>query len=232
MNVRLVAIGAASLWLLTAACVASANSQSYRYITSSCCTLLGVRSTALTPNSQEAIILPGDWELTAVQANDGGAPAQYLLQAGAVFEFAARQDQTCSLGSSTPTLYYFVEKEVGGLYLCYQQGALAWSHTDLYSVVRGSDGIWRGYINSTYKGISVAWSNCSGNACLISALGEKRTTNSGYWPAKFAGSGNTPWQRWTGSTWFTIQQSQQHPESNWTWSGPFPTGIWSTTYSK
>jgi hypothetical protein len=219
-------------WLLAAADVAFANSQAYRYVTSSCCTLLGVRSTILTPNSQEAIILPGDWELSSAQANDGGASPQYLLQAGAVFEYAAPQDQSCNLGSSTPTLYYFVEKEVGGIYLCYQQGALAWSHTDLYSDVRGSDGIWRAYINSVYKGISVTWSNCGGNACIVSALGEKRTTNSGYWPAKFAGSGNTQWQRWTGSTWSTIQQYQQHTDANWTWSGPFPTGVWSATYSK
>jgi hypothetical protein len=227
----LVPLAVALLWL-AAAEVASANSQAYRYVTSSCCTLLGVRSTILTPNSQEAIILPGDWELSSAQANEGGASPQYLLQAGAVFEYAAPQDQTCSLGSSTPTLYYFVEKEVGGIYLCYQQGALAWSHTDLYSDVRGSDGIWRAYINSVYKGISVTWSNCGGNACIVSALGEKRTTSSGYWPAKFAGSGNTPWQRWTGSTWSTIQQYQQHTDANWTWSGPFPTGIWSATYSK
>lgn len=226
----LLPLAAALLWLLAAADVTSANSQAYRYVTSSCCTLLGVRSTILTPNSQEAIVLPGDWELSSAQANDGAA--QYLLQAGAVFEYAAPQDESCKLGSSTPTLYYFVEKEVGGIYLCYQQGALAWSHADLYSDVHGSDGIWRAYINSNYKGISVTWSNCGGNACIVSALGEKRTTSSGYWPAKFAGSGNIPWQRWTGSTWFTIQGYQPHTDANWMWSGPFPTGIWSATYSK
>ena len=101
----LLALALVAIFSLAAADRAAANSMAYRAVTDSCsCTLKGVRSTALTPNSQEAIILAHDWEVTSVQANDGFA--QNLLQAGwrgAIPISTASNAQATDTGTLTST---------------------------------------------------------------------------------------------------------------------------------
>ena len=82
-------------------------------------------------------------------------------------------------------------------------------------------------------GITNTWTLCNGDACRISAHAEEHKFTFGRWAAKYAGSGNIPWQFWNGSVWNTITTGYiRDPGLYWSpVSGPFPGGIWSFNYS-
>jgi hypothetical protein len=193
----------------------------------------GSRVTVDNPDSSQASVSSGDFLLTSAYADDG-AGGTNLIQVGVVYEWNAPEGPSCNLGSSGAKLYYFVEIQVNGPYSCYNQGFATFSTSHKQTVDRGSDGYWYSYIDGAYTGIRTHWGTCGGDACSLAAFAENDTGKSGYWAAKYAGSGNTPWQFWNGAAWNTINNASVTPPNNgWTGPfGPFPTGIWSFTYSK
>ncbi len=194
----------------------------------------GSRVNIGNPDTSQASVSSGDWFLTSAYADDGPSGSN-LIQVGVTYEYKAPEAFSCDLGSSTAKLYYFVEVENSGTYTCYGQGLATFATTHLQSVKRSStNGVWYSFIDSGDTGITNYWSGCGGNACSISALGENNGNKAGAWSAKFAGSGNTPWQFWNGSVWNTINTANVHIDSSSPWAGPFgpfPAGIWSFTYS-
>lgn len=203
----------------------------YRFLNTSFCAcspLQGSRATIWTPNSSEPRVSYNGWFLTAVMAN----ASDNLIQAGVTYEYSAPQTPSCDLGVGAPALYHFVEVEHNGANYCYSRSTSAWSTANMYSVVRNTDGYWRAYRNGVYMEVRTQWTPCSGNACQIEARGEERLDLPGFWPAKFAGSGYTQWQRNGGSGWVNIQSAQMTKDYQWSDGGPFPTGKWNFTYSK
>lgn len=219
-----------------AATEAHANTFGQRFLdtTAACCAstseLRGSRATVHTPALSE-ISQPAFTHFDSmVAADDNYAPQPNMLQAGVTREYALPAGPSCDKGSTAPTLYFFVEKATNGMYECYFTGYTTTASSAMHSVVRNADGIWRAYLNSNATGISHAWSRCGGNACRVRATGESSSA-SGSWPAKYAGAGNTLWQRFNGS-WTTIQSSYTGRNSAaWTFFGPFPTGIWTIKFN-
>jgi hypothetical protein len=204
----------------------------YRVVYSSqCgCTTDGSRATILSPTLSESTLNSGDFLDSAVF---GVADANNGIQTGVTYEYQAPEGPSCNLGSSSRQLYYYVETASSGVFQCFSNGSATFATGHLQSVVLNTDGYWRAYLDGNSAGIRVSWNSiCGVHACEVRAEGEELANKSGHWPAKFAGSGNTQWQRWTGSTWFTIQSANEVPGSNWTFGGPFPAGIWNITYSK
>lgn len=131
----------------------------------------------------------------------------------------------------------FVEYQHGATnYQCYSETVANFSETHRQSVqYQNSNGLWYSFLDGAFESITTEWTPCGGLACAIDAYGENFSGKSGLWYAKFAGSGNTPWQLYNGS-WYTIDSTypvNYFGGTNWSSSpsGPFPTGIWSFTYS-
>jgi hypothetical protein len=207
-------------------------SQAFRYLTDSCCLLQGSRANITNPTSSEVSIQSVDWFLSSAEADTSPAGFAFLIQTGVTYEFNDPEGPGCDLGSGSPELYYFVEVVSSGVMTCYVRGLATFGEAHLQSVVRNNDGYWRAYRDGVYQNVRMKWSPCGGNACQITALGEDHRSKAGDWVAKFGGIGQTPWQRWTGSTWFTIQQAFLSLDPGWTNAGVFPEGIWTLTYHK
>lgn len=208
---------------------AQATNQAAKYWSTTSSGWKGSRVTVDNPDSSQATVSSGDWILTSAYADDG---VSNLIQQGVTYEFKDPENPSCNLGSSSPTLYYFTEKEVNGAYSCYSNGSATFSTSHLQTVDRGSDGVWRAYRDGSATGISTTWSNCGGDACTLAAFAEEDTSKSGAWAAKYAGSGNTEWEWWNGSSWSVINSASNQAGTYWSGpSGPFPGGIWSFTYS-
>lgn len=209
---------------------ASATSQAARFVTSSCCLLQGSRATIWSPDSGEVALVSNDFFVTSAYADSG---VDDLMQTGITYEFNLPEGPSCDLGSGQRALYYFVEVESNGLFFCYNKGNAGFSVNRMHSVVRNADGYWRAYRDGVFMNIRTKWgADCGGNACTVAAFAEEATFQAGSWPAKFAGSGQTPWQRWTGSSWFTVQQANLKLDPFWSVGGPFPGGIWNLTYQR
>jgi len=205
---------------------AGAVQQAFRTVGSGCCVLKGSRSTILAPRASEVSLPSGAFFDSAAEADDGSD----LLQTGLTYEFNAPEGPSCTYGNGAPALYVFVEKIKDGNAQCYNRGLLAWESNHLYSVYTNT-GTWVAALDGSVSSVTNTFDACSGNACQVTAFGEASSLFSGQWVAKFAGSGNTPWQRWTGTSWVTIQSSGIILNTGWTNSGPFPGGIWTFTYS-
>jgi hypothetical protein len=157
-----------------------------------------------------------------------------LIQQGVELEYADPEGPSCNLGASAPALYYFTEVIHSNNATCYASTAAAYSAANLQTVDRGSSGLWTAYRNGQSTGITTSWTACGGNACLIAAYGEDHNLRTGKWSAKFAGSGNTEWQWWNGTSWGALTSGYHDYVDAPEWSGlhgPFPTGIWSFDYS-
>lgn len=227
---RLTGFVAGFLTTLVLTAAASANYTDYHWSTSGP-GWKGTRVTVDNPDSSQASVSSGDFFLTSALANSGSGGSS-LIQIGVTLEYKDPQPPTCNLGMNSPALYYFIEIEQTGNYSCYGPTAATYSTSHLQSVVRGSDGIWRSYRDGNPAGITNTWTGCSGDACKIAAFAEENKFTTGRWAAKYAGSGNTPWQFWNGSTWNTINTPTWQPGTYWSPpNGPFPGGIWSFTYS-
>lgn len=216
--------------LVPKATAISGNSTDYHWSTSGP-GWKGTRVTVDNPDSSQASVASGDFFLTSAFANSGSGGSS-LIQIGVTLEYKDPELPSCDLGKYSPALYYFIEIEQTGNYHCYGPTAATYSTSNLQSVVRGSDGLWHSYRNGVATAYTNSWTGCSGDACKIAAFAEENQYTTGHWAAKFAGSGNTPWQFWNGSAWNTINTPTWQPGTYWgPESGPFPGGIWSFTYS-
>ena len=215
--------------LFFASTAAAATVQAYRTWQTTSNGWKGSRVTISNPSSGESSIAPPDFLLASAYADSGQTSG---IQSGVTYEWGAPQASSCDLGSSGPALYYFVEVIQVGNYTCFQKGSAAFTAANLHSVVRGADGIWRAYRNGNYQSVQNSWTGCAGDACTISAFAEENRGAPGLFHAKFAGSGNTPWQFWNGSSWNTINSATLWLGTCWKASGPFPGGIWSLIYDR
>lgn len=212
---------------------ASATTLNYLYRDSG--PYYGVRSNIGNPSSGESNISSGDFFVTSVFALTGESSASQALQQGVTYEWNVPQN-SCNLGSqgNGAKMYYFTETYAGGTYTCYNGGIANSATSHKQSLTYNSTSQkWSAYRDGIYTGQQMYFYDCSSLACSIRAFGENYAAKSGLWKAKFAGSGNTPWQYFNGSVWVTIYSYSTHPGgSDWSGlSGPFPTGIWSFTYS-
>jgi hypothetical protein len=207
--------------------------QAYRYWESSTPTnWKGSRVTVDNPTaSQMSIQSPNDFDLTSAYADDGGFGCCNLIQIGVTYEWQDPEPQgTCNLGSPSAALYYFVEIEQNGSYTCYNLGYASGGAQNLMSTQRGSDNLWHAYKNGVGAGVSNSWTPCNGNSCRIAAFAENANNMTGYYYAKYAGTNQTPWQYYNGSSWSTITSTPNPPLHDLGWdapTGPFPGGIWS-----
>lgn len=212
---------------------ASATTLNYLYLDAG--PYYGVRSNIGNPSSGEANISSGDFFVTSVFALTSESSANQALQQGVTYEWNVAQN-SCNLGSqgNGAKMYYFTETYAGGTYTCYNGGIAnsATSHKQSLTYNTTSQK-WSAYLDGMYTGIQMFFYDCYGLACSIRAFGENHAAKPGLWKTKFAGAGNTPWQYYNSSIWVTISGYSTHPGgSDWSsLSGPFPTGIWSFTYS-
>lgn len=198
----------------------------------------GTRVTVNNPDSSQRLLSSGDFFSTAAYA-DSGPNGSSLIQTGVNYEWNAPEGPSCNLGSAGATLYYFVETEHTGTYKCYSKGLADSGGSHKQSVFIGGDGLWHAARDGIDENITTSWTGCNGDACTLIALGENLSGKIGLWEAKFAGSGNTPWQFMNSCCWNTINNTPFMPIPNhWSGdgvgndpSGPFPTGIWSYKYS-
>lgn len=214
---------------------ADATNQAYRYWYSSTNTdWMGTRVAVDNPAGSERSISSGDFLLTSVWATNGnGDGNERAVQQGVTYEYKDPEN-SCDKGASAPAMYYFVELDDYGVYTCYYESNAATTESHSQKVLEDSSGNWGGYLDGTYQGHSLSWSACGGNACGLYAFAEEDTSKAGLWHAKYAGSGNTPWQFYNGTIWGTINSGPAPVVGNY-WSGPtgpFPGGIWSFVYSK
>lgn len=205
---------------------ANATQQAARVVGSDCCVLKGSRATILAPLASEASLPSGAFFVSSAYADDRSD----LFQTGITYEHNLPEEPSCSYGNGAPALYVFVEKIKDGNQECYNRGLTAWESNHLYSVYTNT-GTWVAALDGDVSTVTTTFDACSGDACRVAAFGEAWYLFSGRWIAKFGGSGNTPWQRWTGSTWYTVQSSSIIDDPGWTTGGNWPTGIWTHTYS-
>lgn len=215
------------------------NSHAGKWVSNLCCTPPGTQASISNPQNAEVVLTSGDVFLSSVVADDhpsGGPPTLNLIQQGVTYEYNAPEGPSCSLGNGVKALYYFAETDVNGFYSCWNEGYANWGETHLHTVANwGLGTTWYAYRDNVYLSVShPGWSRCSGNACRIWGWGEETAAHSGCWPAKFAGTGSTPWQRYiNGQTgWFTIQSASSFADPYWYSSGPFPAGIWQYYYRR
>jgi hypothetical protein len=205
------------------------NNQAYKYLFTTVDEgWKGSRVTVDNPSgSQMFIQQPVDFDLTSAYAGDNGHGN--LIQIGVEYEWQSQEGPSCNLGMSSATLYYFVETLLNTVGNCYNLGTASGGAQNKMSVQRGSDNLWHAYQNGVGSGVSTTWTDCGGNGCQIEAFAENGNYNPGYYYAKFAGSGQTPWQLYVGGVWSTITNPQGEYRSQFGWNaatGPFPGGIW------
>ena len=210
---------------------ASATDQALRYVDySSSAHVQGSRATVDNPASNEWDVYQYDWFITSAYVDDG-LNGNNLMQVGVEQEWQAGEGPSCNLGSPATSLYFFTEIEVNGAYSCWNVGTTTYSTSHLQSVKKVSGGYWWSFIDSAWTGVVNSWSSCGGYACTVAAFAEESRTGLGIWHAKFAGSGNTPWQLYNGTAWDTILSASTSSGSYWSGpTGPFPGGIWSFVY--
>lgn len=233
---------AATIASLVLTSSAAALEQAYRFLDTTFSATgpwTGTRATLNNPSSGQRQISENDFFITSVFAHDNAL--QNGMQTGILYEF--RQPlfgPDCDKGMDAPEMYYFTEIVDLEMYTCFFTGFAATAESWRQTVMRPSDGFWRSYRGGAFnQGITTRWDeSCGGLACEINAFAEEANSRVGEWYAKFAGgtaaTGNhdTPWQRFDGSAWTTIDEAQVDPHSNH-WSdpsGPFPDGIWHFRY--
>lgn len=226
------AVGVATVLAALFAGSARASSHANLYITGAGQTYQGTRATINNPTSGQRTMQNGDYFLASVLANDGTGSNQ--IQQGILYEWNAPQSPDCKEGLGGAILANFVEIQHSGVYQCYVETYANTGESHLHSVRwLASNNTWYSYLDGVGQGITTSWTPCSGKACAVDAFAETwDATKSGLWYAKFAGSGNTPWQWNDGTNWNTISGSYAFYGTNWQnpYSGPFPTGIWSLIY--
>lgn len=139
------------------------NNQAYKYLfTTVDQGWKGSRVTVDNPSgSQMSIQQPIDFDLTSAYAGDNGHGN--LIQIGVQYEWQSPEGPSCNLGSSSATLYYFVETLVNTVGNCYNLGTASGGAQNKMSVQRGSDNLWHAYQNGVGSGVSTTWTDCGGN---------------------------------------------------------------------
>jgi hypothetical protein len=203
--------------------------------------VLGGRATIWSPDSTTVRLFSRDFFLSSSYADDNSGPRNgvNLIQQGIVDEYKSPQGPTCNLGTPYPVLYYFAETQRAGIDRCFNEGTATWDQAHLESVVLGNDNYWRPYIDGVFQNIRVQWtnSNCGYNACEVDAFGEEANLFGGHWDASFSGPGQTPMQYWDGTHWNEVESMPpgiwgQTTDHSWSFSGPFPGGVWTMSYDR
>ena len=193
----------------------------------------GNRVTVANPSSGEANTANNNFFVTSVWALSGSSGPEGLQQ-GVTYEWNLAEN-ACNLGSqgAGAKLYYFTETWAGSTYTCYNGGLATFSTAHKQSVTYNAASTkWSAYLDGVYTGVQMYFFSCGGFACQVRTFGEAADDLPGLWKAKFAGSGNTPWEYFNSSVWVKVFSYNDHTASNWSAvNGPFPTGIWSYTYS-
>ena len=219
----LLAMGFCILAAAAAASTARANSYGQKSLTQGvdgCCSnpLLGTR---VTINPQ------GTWSSSSSQcieyySNANNSDTTKWIQTGMYRCFQGRTiDGTCPGGLDS---YVEVKPSYGVAPSCTDLGSEG-STTHKYTVDTTSGTTWSAYVDGMVKGSSLSM----GAASKIDETGEFSGdclvfTSSG----QFAFT-SPQWQRWTGSTWYTIQSSDQRIDCGWTISGSLSSG-WTTAH--
>jgi hypothetical protein len=132
-------------------------------------------------------------------------------------------DGTCSLSNN---LVNFVETNNGSGFTCYPKGAVSYGTTHKYTVDKGSSSTWTAYID----GVADTHTVSMGNARNLVESNEF-TGDSGSFTATASYGSGLAWQRWTGSTWFTVQSAYVLiiPSGSWSVLGG-PPNVWSVSH--
>lgn len=229
---------AAALAFGSASTAYAGNSFGRENLVTPCCggaALQGVRSSITQPSSE--IVPNGEFALSSVASQQYASGTGYFLQAAVVYNNGLTIDNsTCT----ETGLFYFAETSDGTTATCYFIGyASSYSSAvHKYSLLKDSStsNNWTVYFDGVLPGGRTI-SEPIGNAQLISGGGEIAYCSicdpSGVtWVSTFAGSGNTPFQRYNFSTgWYTVQ-SFNNTNFNSGWSADltnFPTS-WTVSH--
>lgn len=127
-------------------------------------------------------------------------------------------DGTCSTAGQ---LEQYVETVAYGQYTCYPKGVIGYGVEVYYTVRRVGGTQWYAYIGGVQDSHGIPM----GGAEYILEGGEINgftstscTNNTGYADYALA----VPWQRWTGTSWFTVQSSFIYLDCSWTTYGAPP----------
>lgn len=235
LRLPLLAVFATTLTLIVPT-VASANDRYERALQ------LGVnggRVSISTPSGSHARVSSGDFFVTSIRAqNNAGS---YGITQGVTYEYKAPESPTCNLGSSSPAQYVFTETVYNNAFDCYNDGTTGFLATHDQEVLQTNSvgNFWFGYIDGNSEGIGTQFpsSVCPGSDCVLVTTGENNAGKSGFWKARFSGTGFKPWA-WTintGGNWNTITNSfVGKQDSQWTpYGNPngAPSSEWGATYS-
>lgn len=207
-----------------ASAVLASSSQGSKYILSSCCTLLGTRDTITLPSSSSW----SDGHASCIgMYSDAVSGGPIWIQDGPLKCYnGATIDGTCSGGP----ISYVEVKNSGVAAQCTNEGSIAWSSTHLYTVDSTSTNIWAAYIDGSsppvYPGKLTMGPSAQIDETAEYAVGG---CSDGFSAAASFSVGSPVWQRWTGSTWFTVQGSNNAYSCGWSYSGSIANG-WSDVH--
>lgn len=215
-----------SLVALQASAVPSASAASYGgyYLQIPCCGgqgLYGTRSSITSPVSWT------DWNFPSGQCVFARSDAEILddrlIQAGFIrCHNAQHPNGGCGF---TGTLENEVEiKWPGAGYQCWYKGTIGYNTTHLYTVRRSdTDNGWYAFID----GVRDTQLLPMGGAQIVVEGPEYTGSPYDAYQAYADWAYSELWQRWTGSSWYTVQQAWWF--ANWTNIGG-PYGHWQTTH--
>jgi hypothetical protein len=211
LSIGLLAIVTAALALSTAA---RANTFGGYELNAPCCNgdpLYGTRANISIPSSSSNWN-PGSIHCLLARSDAEDDTLVKLIQTGFLRCASGWSlDGTCSL---TNNLVNFVETNNGSGYTCYPKGAVSYGTTHKYTVDKGSTSTWTAYID----GVADTHTISMGNAQYLIESGEYGGDTSGSFTASATYGSGLAWQRWNGSTWFTVQSAYVFITSGSGWS--------------
>jgi hypothetical protein len=182
--------------------------------------LNGTKSAIRTPEAASDLIFPAGLDECMIARSAGEVSNLSLIQTGWVrcAPQSLGLDGACSSWYST--LEYFVEtRGGGGQYFCHPRGVVPYNTNVYYSVKREAGDSWFAYIGGVQQPMDVGM----GDATFLTEGAEWTSNPQDCDPfsmyADFAIG--VPWQRWTGSSWFTVQSSSRSLGCSWwDWGAP------------
>lgn len=212
---------------LAAAGIASANTYGGYELNAPCCNgdpLYGTRANISIPSSSSNWN-PGSGQCILARSDGEDDNLGKLIQAGFLrCASGVGLDGTCSLSNN---LVDFVETNNGSGYTCYPKGGETYGTTHKYTVDKGSTSTWTAYID----GVADTHTISMGNAQFLVESGEYTGGTGGSFTASATYGSGLAWQRWNGSTWFTVQSAFVliTSGSGWSVSGG-PPNVWTVSH--
>lgn len=212
-------VAALGLVLAVGSSPASANTFGHRYLkVNECCNgagLYGTKAAIRTPPSAAYLTFPADGNDCILGRSEASVTNVALIQTGWVRCAPGHPGlmNSCSSIPSNPLVQFAEKRNGGGSYFCLPWGTIPYNTNVYYSVKKECcNGQWYGYIG----GVKVEdWSTSMGGSEFLREGVESTGTCSESFTVLGDFAEGVPWQRWTGTSWFTVQSSSKTLDCGW-----------------